>query len=457
MSGKDENKVYYWMAQKEDFYNTPAMDVLFDQEDGFAYVTLYSQLCLLTINSQGYLVSKIGKTIYPYTAKKIARATKYYSEEFVKKALNLYIDLELIMIGINGYKYIPEVQQSIGSSSNDKSAKQKAKSGAKKRAEKNVNDFFEISSNKEIFSNNGIDDESIQERKEIPQSNGEKFCEVEENDSEEVRKEIPQSNGEKFCEVEENDSEEVRKEIPQGNGEKFRKVVKKNSEEVRKEIPQGNGEKFREVVENNSEEVRKEIPQGNGEKFREVTENNSEEVRKEIPQGSGKKFREVVENNSEEVRKEIPPQYTDYSIQITDNRNTIIDDVDLKNDQNLIHLSVERDAEDSLKKCNSKNAKELLNALASPKTNWDTIIPVEYIRECEAYTTPEIADKEYMLLKKVKNSFNKRDSKTINLATSEQVYSILDAVKAVVTGEMETPVMNQSGYIANCFRNTFRL
>ena len=166
MSGKDENKVYYWMAQKEDFYNTPAMDVLFDQEDGFAYVTLYSQLCLLTINSQGYLVSKIGKTIYPYTAKKIARATKYYSEEFVKKALNLYIDLELIMIGINGYKFIPEVQQSIGSSSNDKSAKQKAKSGAKKRAEKNVNDFFEISSNKEI-----------------PQSSGEKFREVVEKNS----------------------------------------------------------------------------------------------------------------------------------------------------------------------------------------------------------------------------------------------------------------------------------
>ena len=203
--------------------------------------------------------------------------------------------------------------------------------------------------------------------------------------------------------------------------------------------------------------MRKEIPQSNGENFHKVTESNSEEVRKEIPQSNGEKFREVEENNSEEVRKEIPPQYTDYSIQITDNRNTIIDDVDLKNDQNLIHLSVERDAEDSLKNCNSKNAKELLNALASPKTNWDTIIPVEYIRECEAYTTPEIADKEYMLLKKVKNSFNKRDSKTISLATSEQVYSILDAVKAVVTGEMETPVMNQSGYIANCFRNTFRL
>ena len=166
---------------------------------------------------------------------------------------------------------------------------------------------------------------------------------------------------------------------------------------------------------------------------------------------------DAVDKTSTDDWTKCPPQYTDYSIQITDNRNTIIDDVDLKNDQNLIHLSVERDAEESLKNCKSKNAKELLNALASPKTNWDTIIPVEYIRECEAYTTPEIADKEYMLLKKVKNSFNKRDSKTISLATSEQVYSILDAVKAVVTGEMETPVMNQSGYIANCFRNTFRL
>ena len=335
MSGKDENKVYYWMALKNDFFDRPAMVQLLNQENAWEYIGLYIQLCLQTINSQGYLVSKIGKKFFPFTEKLIARETGYHTEEFVVKALELFADLELVKIGYKGYKYIPEVQESIGSSSNGKSAKYKDKERTRKKIEESFDDFFEIAVSDNKISTDAVDKTSTD-------------------------------------------------------------IVDKISTVA-------------------------------------------------------------VDKISTDDWTKCPSQYTDYSIQITDNRNTIIDDVDLKNDQNLIHLSVERDAEESLKNCKSKNAKELLNALASPKTNWDTIIPVEYIRECEAYTTPETADKEYMLLKKVKNSFNKRDSKTISLATSEQVYSILDAVKAVVTGEMETPVMNQSGYIANCFRNTFRL
>ena len=343
MSGKDENKVYYWMALKNDFFDRPAMVQLLNQENAWEYIGLYIQLCLQTINSQGYLVSKIGKKFFPFTEKLIARETGYHTEEFVVKALELFADLELVKIGYKGYKYIPEVQESIGSSSNGKSAKYKDKERTRKKIEESFDDFFEIAVSDNKISTDAVDKTSTD-------------------------------------------------------------AVDKTSTDIVDKIS---------TV--------------------------------------------AVDKISTDDWTKCPSQYTDYSIQITDNRNTIIDDVDLKNDQNLIHLSVERDAEESLKNCKSKNAKELLNALASPKTNWDTIIPVEYIRECEAYTTPETADKEYMLLKKVKNSFNKRDSKTISLATSEQVYSILDAVKAVVTGEMETPVMNQSGYIANCFRNTFRL
>ena len=351
MSGKDENKVYYWMALKKDFFDRPAMVQLLDQENAGDYVVLYLQLCLQTINSHGYLVSKIGKKFFPFTEKMIARETGYHSEEFVVKALELFADLELVKIGYKGYKYIPEVQESIGSSSNGKSAKYKDKERTRKKIEEGFDDFFEIA----VSDNKTSTD-----------------------------------------------------------------IVDKTSTDA-------------------------------------VDRTSTDIVDKISTDAVDKTSTDIVDKISTDDWTKCPPQYTDYSIQITDNRNTIIDDVDLKNDQNLIHLSVERDAEESLKNCKSKNAKELLNALSSPKTNWDTIIPVEYIRECEAYTTPEIADKEYMLLKKVKNSFNKRDSKTISLATSEQVYSILDAVKAVVTGEMETPVMNQSGYIANCFRNTFRL
>ena len=375
MSGKDENKVYYWMALKNDFFDRPAMVQLLNQENAWEYIGLYIQLCLQTINSQGYLVSKIGKKFFPFTEKLIARETGYHSEEFVVKALELFADLELVKIGYKGYKYIPEVQESIGSSSNGKSAKYKDKERTRKKIEESFDDFFEIAVSDNKTSTDAVDKISTDAVDKISTDTVDKIS---------------------------------------------TDTVDKTSTDA-------------------------------------VDKISTDTVDKTSTDTVDKTSTDTVDKISTDDWTKCPPQYTDYSIQITDNRNTIIDDVDLKNGQNLIHLSVERDAEDSLKNCNSKNAKELLNALASPKTNWDTIIPVEYIRECEAYTTPEIADKEYMLLKKVKNSFNKRDSKTISLATSEQVYSILDAVKAVVTGEMETPVMNQSGYIANCFRNTFRL
>ena len=383
MSGKDENKVYYWMALKKDFFDRPAMLQLLHQENAWEYIGLYIQLCLQTINSQGYLVSKIGKKFFPFTEEMIAWETKYHSEEFVVKALELFADLELVKIGYKGYKYIPEVQESIGSSSNGKSAKYKDKERARKKLEESFDNFFEIAVSDNKASTDAVDKTSTDT------------------------------------------------------------VDKTSTDTVDKTSTDAVDKTSTDAVDKTSTDA--------------VDKTSTDTVDKTSTDTVDKTSIDAVDKTSTDDWTKCPPQYTDYSIQITDNRNTIIDDVDLKNDQNLIHLSVERDAEESLKNCKSKNAKELLNALASPKTNWDTIIPVEYIRECEAYTTPEIADKEYMLLKKVKNSFNKRDSKTISLATSEQVYSILDAVKAVVTGEMETPVMNQSGYIANCFRNTFRL
>ena len=391
MSGKDENKVYYWMALKNDFFDRPAMVQLLNQENAWEYIGLYIQLCLQTINSQGYLVSKIGKKFFPFTEKLIARETGYHTEEFVVKALELFADLELVKIGYKGYKYIPEVQESIGSSSNGKSAKYKDKERTRKKIEESFDDFFEIAVSDNKISTDAVDKTSTDA-------------------------------------VDKTSTDAVDKTSTDAVDKTSTDAVDKTSTDIVDKISTDAVDKISTVA----------------------VDKISTDIVDKISTVA-------VDKISTDDWTKCPSQYTDYSIQITDNRNTIIDDVDLKNDQNLIHLSVERDAEESLKNCKSKNAKELLNALASPKTNWDTIIPVEYIRECEAYTTPETADKEYMLLKKVKNSFNKRDSKTISLATSEQVYSILDAVKAVVTGEMETPVMNQSGYIANCFRNTFRL
>ena len=439
MSGKDENKVYYWMALKNDFFDRPAMVQLLNQENAWEYIGLYIQLCLQTINSQGYLVSKIGKKFFPFTEKLIARETGYHTEEFVVKALELFADLELVKIGYKGYKYIPEVQESIGSSSNGKSAKYKDKERTRKKIEESFDDFFEIAVSDNKISTDAVDKTSTDA--------------VDKTSTDAVDKTSTDA-------VDETSTDAVDKTSTDAVDKTSTDAVDKTSTDaVDKTSTDAVDKTSTDAVDKTSTDIVDKISTDAVDKISTVAVDKISTVAVDkISTDIVDKISTVaVDKISTDDWTKCPSQYTDYSIQITDNRNTIIDDVDLKNDQNLIHLSVERDAEESLKNCKSKNAKELLNALASPKTNWDTIIPVEYIRECEAYTTPETADKEYMLLKKVKNSFNKRDSKTISLATSEQVYSILDAVKAVVTGEMETPVMNQSGYIANCFRNTFRL
>ena len=439
MSGKDENKVYYWMALKNDFFDRPAMVQLLNQENAWEYIGLYIQLCLQTINSQGYLVSKIGKKFFPFTEKLIARETGYHTEEFVVKALELFADLELVKIGYKGYKYIPEVQESIGSSSNGKSAKYKDKERTRKKIEESFDDFFEIAVSDNKISTDAVDKTSTDA---VDKTSTDA---VDKTSTDAVDKTSTDAVDKTSTDiVDKTSTDAVDKTSTDAVDKTSTDAVDKTSTDIVDKISTDAVDKISTVAVDKISTVA-------------VDKISTVAVDKISTDIVDKISTVAVDKISTDDWTKCPSQYTDYSIQITDNRNTIIDDVDLKNDQNLIHLSVERDAEESLKNCKSKNAKELLNALASPKTNWDTIIPVEYIRECEAYTTPETADKEYMLLKKVKNSFNKRDSKTISLATSEQVYSILDAVKAVVTGEMETPVMNQSGYIANCFRNTFRL
>lgn len=110
---ESNEKVCCCLKQDKDYFNRPAMVVLLNQDDTWEYIGLYIQLCLLTLKSHGYLVIKAGKKIYPFTEKMIAGETKYHSEEFVRKALDLFMELGLIKTGYSGYKYIPEAQESI--------------------------------------------------------------------------------------------------------------------------------------------------------------------------------------------------------------------------------------------------------------------------------------------------------------------------------------------------------
>lgn len=91
-----ENKRYYWIKLKTDFFNQETIDFMLSQENGCQYVVLYQMLCLQAANNNGELSSKIGEVIIPYDVEKIVRDTKYFKFDTVVVALDLFKKLGLI-------------------------------------------------------------------------------------------------------------------------------------------------------------------------------------------------------------------------------------------------------------------------------------------------------------------------------------------------------------------------
>ena len=91
-----EDKKYYWIKLKTDFFNQDAIDFIMSQKNGCEYIVLYQMLCLKTANSNGQLTSKIGEMIVPYDVDRIVRDTKYFDVDTVTVAMELFKHLGLI-------------------------------------------------------------------------------------------------------------------------------------------------------------------------------------------------------------------------------------------------------------------------------------------------------------------------------------------------------------------------
>ena len=92
----NDNKRYYWIKLKTDFFNQETIDFLLSQKNGCEYIVLYQMLCLHTANNNGEMCSKIGEMIVPYNVDKIVRDTKYFDFDTVTIALGLFKQLGLI-------------------------------------------------------------------------------------------------------------------------------------------------------------------------------------------------------------------------------------------------------------------------------------------------------------------------------------------------------------------------
>lgn len=130
-----EQKRYYWIRLKTDFFNQEAIDLLLSQPNGCQYVVLYQMLCLNTANNNGEMTTRVGEMIVPYNIDKIVRDTKYFDHDTVTVALGLFQKLGLIYQEENGILKITDCAKMVGHESANREAIKKREYRMRKRLE----------------------------------------------------------------------------------------------------------------------------------------------------------------------------------------------------------------------------------------------------------------------------------------------------------------------------------
>lgn len=109
-----DQKRFYWIKLKENFFDIETIDWLLAQKNGCEYIVLYQKLCLLTANKGGNLQMQVGEMLIPYDVNKIARDTKFEVDTVIV-AMELFKKIGLIYEQENGVLHIPYVNELVGS------------------------------------------------------------------------------------------------------------------------------------------------------------------------------------------------------------------------------------------------------------------------------------------------------------------------------------------------------
>lgn len=162
-----ENKRFYWIKLRENFFQQETIDWLMEQENGSAYIVLYLKMCLLTANTSGELIRTIGDMTIPYEPKKISQKTGF-DIDTVNVALSLFKHLGLIEETQGGIPVMPEVKNMVGSES--ESAARVRKYRKKKKALQSNGDVTK----KALQSNVEIRDKRLEYRDKSKENREEK-------------------------------------------------------------------------------------------------------------------------------------------------------------------------------------------------------------------------------------------------------------------------------------------
>lgn len=127
-----DNKRYYYLKIKENFFDTEEMIILQSMPDGYLYSDILMKLYLRSLKNDGKLMFK---GVIPYTPVVLAQVVRHQIGT-VEKALKVFQDLGLIEVLDNGAIYMCDIQNFIGESSSE--ADRKRSYRQKIKSEKNL-------------------------------------------------------------------------------------------------------------------------------------------------------------------------------------------------------------------------------------------------------------------------------------------------------------------------------
>ena len=154
-----DNKKYYYLKLKENFFESDSMILLESMKDGYLYSNILMKLYLRSLKDNGRLM--LNGTI-PYNSQMLASVTRHQVGT-LEKALDIFKELGLIEILDSGAIYMMDIQNFIGRSSTEADRQRKyynrieSEKSCKEECKKSYkNSTPELEIEKEIDINNNI-------------------------------------------------------------------------------------------------------------------------------------------------------------------------------------------------------------------------------------------------------------------------------------------------------------
>ncbi|HEO8604704.1 TPA: phage replisome organizer N-terminal domain-containing protein [Streptococcus suis] len=110
-----DNRKYYYLKLKEDFFESDEAVILESMPDGYIYSNILLKLYLRSLKNNGLLMFN---NLIPYNSQMLATITRHQVGT-IEKAVKIFKDLQLIEILDNGAIYMTNIQNFVGKSSSE--------------------------------------------------------------------------------------------------------------------------------------------------------------------------------------------------------------------------------------------------------------------------------------------------------------------------------------------------